>query len=46
MEENKPIGVRFDQDALIRAAEADQRPISSLARKFVVAALKKGGWLK
>lgn len=45
----KPLGIRLDPDereALGRAAKADDRPISSLARKIIVAWLRENGWLK
>ena len=49
MEKLEPIGIRFsekERNALTKAAEADDRSISALARKFVAEALKKAGWLK
>ena len=44
-----PIGIRLtleERKALERAAAADDRSMSALARKFIVEALKKGKWLK
>lgn len=49
MEKLEPIGIRFadkERSALAKAAEADDRPLSSMARKLVVEALRKAGWLK
>jgi uncharacterized protein (DUF1778 family) len=42
------IGIRLEEDeraALERAAAADDRPLSALARKMIVDALRRGGWL-
>jgi len=49
MAKGDPIGVRLDKaerTALERAAKADDRGMSSLARKYITDALKKDGWLK
>ena len=44
-----PIGVRFSTDeraALEKAAAADDRSMSALARKIVVEWLRANGWLQ
>jgi len=49
MPKGDPIGVRLDRaerNALERAAKADDRGMSSLARKYITEALKKDGWLE
>ena len=49
MEKLEPIGIRFadeERKALQKAANADDRSISAMARKLVVDALKKAGWMK
>ena len=49
MAKTDPIGVRLEpaeREALERAAAADDRSMSALARKMIVDALRKGGWLK
>jgi len=43
------LGVRFDEterEALRKAAEADDRPMSALVRKIVGEWLRRHGWLK
>jgi hypothetical protein len=43
------VGIRLEpeeRDALELAAAADERTISSLARKIIVEWLRKNGWLK
>ena len=43
------VGIRLEpeeRDALERAAAADGRTMSSLARKIIVEWLRKNGWLK
>jgi hypothetical protein len=45
----EPIGVRLEPEeraALEKAAAADDRAMSALARKILVDWLRKGGWLK
>ncbi len=44
-----PTPIRFTAEehaALARAAEADQRPLSAMARKIIVDWLKERGWLE
>ncbi len=44
-----PIGVRFSTDeraALEKAARADDRSMSALARKIVVEWLRQHGWME
>ena len=48
MPKKAPIGVRFERDelaALIKAANADDRPASALVRKIVVEWLRRLNWL-
>lgn len=49
MAKTDPIGIRLDlaeRDALTRAALADDRSVSALARKIIVAWLAQNGWLR
>lgn len=49
MAKTDPIGVRLDPDeraALEKAAAADDRSMSALARKILSDWLRKNGWLK
>jgi hypothetical protein len=49
MAKTGPIGVRLDPEeraALERAAAADDRGVSSLARKIIYDWLRKNSWLK
>ena len=49
MNKLEPIGIRFsnkEREAIIKAAKADDRSISAFARKIIIDALKKAGWIK
>ena len=48
MTKRPPLGIRFEdqeQDALERAAAADQRPTSAMGRKIITDYLREKGWL-
>jgi len=44
-----PLGIRLDpeeREALERAAKHDERPLSAMGRKAIVAWLRQYGWLE
>lgn len=49
MTKTEPLGIRLDpveREALERAAKADDRPVSALARKILAEWLRKNGWVQ